>query len=181
MFISKKILDALTFASVKHCGQLRKGGNVPYINHPIKVAQILADFGESQETELIMAAILHDVIEDTDATPDEIEDLFGKQVRDLVMECTDDKSKNKAARKQEQIEYAPKASQLAKKLKLADKLCNVRDIRENPPNGWSINRKEEYLNWSEAVFNGLKGVNAELEQALIDEIQKSREALLKLA
>jgi len=180
MLISKKILDALAFAAEKHAGQLRKGGDVPYINHPIKVANILADNGESTETELIMAAILHDVIEDTDATPEELEILFGKKVKDLVMECTDDKTQNKASRKQAQIDKAPFASDLAKKLKLADKICNVVDIRISPPSGWSKQRKEQYLDWSDAVFCGLKGVSPKLEELLESELKISREALLKL-
>jgi len=180
MFNSKKILDALSFAAEKHCGQMRKGGKIPYINHPIKVAQILADNGESAETDLLIAAILHDVIEDTDATPEQLESMFGKDVCDLVMECTDDKTKNKAVRKQNQIDCAANASDLAKKLKLADKICNVRDIRERPPKGWSLKRKIAYLDWSEDVFEGLKGVNDQLENLLENEIQQCRVALFKM-
>jgi len=178
---NSKILSALRFASLKHKNQFRKGQQqIPFINHPIRVANLLAENGESEDTDLLTAAILHDAVEDTDTTFAEIETLFGKAVCELVIECTDDKSLLSYERKQKQIDYAPKASTRAKKLKLADKICNVIDIRENPPKGWATSRKLAYLSWAEAVFTGLKGTNAQLDKIFEKELELAKNAMVNL-
>src|SRR5262245_50485669 len=123
------ILRALCFAAEKHRHQRRKNaGADPYINHPIAVAELLWDVGQVRDTNLIVAALLHDTVEDTDAKPDEIEAPFGKEVLALVLEVTDDKSLPNPARKQQQVQHAPHLSQSAKQLKLADKISNIGDI-----------------------------------------------------
>jgi len=178
MVHNTKLLSALQFAAIKHKKQFRKGAKqTPFINHPIRVASLLAESGESGSTNLLVAAILHDVIEDTDTTAEEITNLFGKVICDLVLECTDNKDLPSWERKQRQISYAPKASVEAKKLKLADKICNIIDIREDPPLGWTVDRKLAYLQWSEAVYEGLKGVNTILEKRFELEITKTEQTL----
>ena len=166
------ILRALRFAAWKHRDQRRKGPKqLPYINHPIDLADLLWFEGRVRDPVVIAAAILHDTIEDTDATPDEIQREFGSEVLGLVLEVTDDRSLPKEVRKQLQVETAAKKSPRAKLLKLADKLCNVKDLVESPPADWSMKRRQEYLDWTEKVVLGMRGSNRELEE-LYDEVLK---------
>lgn len=175
---TSKLMLALSFASEKHKKQHRKGKEcIPYINHPIQVAQLLVDHQETK-VECLMAAILHDTLEDTATTEEELREQFGDEVCSLVLELSDDKYLSKEERKQKQIEYAPKASRGAKAIKLADKIANIRDIAISPPKGWSIERKIQYLDWSDAVVAGLRGVNADLEATYDREMSISRQCLL---
>lgn len=164
------ILKAIRFSAEKHNDQRRKDSkSSPYINHPIQVAETLYSVGGVNDEALLAAAILHDTIEDTDATPDEIRREFGNEILGLVLEVTDDKSLPKEVRKQLQISTAARKSPRAKLLKLADKICNARDIVNSPPADWSLKRRQEYLLWTEKVIQGARGSNRELE-ALYDEI-----------
>ena len=166
------ILKAMRFSAEKHNDQRRKDSkSSPYINHPIQVAERLYSVGGVRDAALLAAAILHDTIEDTDATPDEIQREFGSEVLGLVLEVTDDRSLPKEVRKQLQVETAAKKSPRAKLLKLADKLCNVKDLVESPPADWSMKRRQEYLDWTEKVVLGMRGSNRELEE-LYDEVLK---------
>jgi GTP diphosphokinase / guanosine-3',5'-bis(diphosphate) 3'-diphosphatase len=170
------ILKALDFAARRHRTQFRKGSEkVPYINHPIQVANLLVNEAGEKDPDLITAAILHDVIEDTVENVEERQELislmseiFNKMIISITLEVTDDKTLEKKERKQLQIDEASYKSVNAKKLKIADKIMNVRDIHDNPPSGWPLERIIEYLDWSEKVVAGLRGVNIHLEQ-LFDE------------
>ena len=158
------ILRAIRFAAEKHIDQRRKDSkSSPYINHPIQVAETLWTVGEIRDLNLLVASILHDTVEDTGTNPDEIRAEFGEDVLALVLEVTDDKSLPKQERKQLQVETAPHKTHSAKLLKLADKICNVRDILVTPPEDWSLERRQEYLLWTERVVAGLRGVNERLE------------------
>lgn len=160
------ILKALRFSAGKHNDQRRKDSrSSPYVNHPIQVAETLWRVGGVRDVTLLLAAILHDTIEDTTTTPEEIRAEFGDDVLALVLEVTDDKSLPKQVRKQLQIETAPHKSRDAKMLKLADKICNVEDIVYSPPSEWTLERIREYLLWTEKVVAGLRGVNVELEKS----------------
>jgi GTP diphosphokinase / guanosine-3',5'-bis(diphosphate) 3'-diphosphatase len=157
-------LTALNFAALKHRKQRRKDYEAtPYINHPIQVAQTLWQIGGVRDNVLIVAALLHDTLEDTDATSDEIERHFGAEVLALVQEVTDDNNLPKLERKRLQIESACHKSKRAKQLKLADKSCNVYDIIHSPPHTWTLKRSQAYLDWTEQVVAGLRGVNTALE------------------
>jgi (p)ppGpp synthase/HD superfamily hydrolase len=157
-------LQALRFASDKHRDQRRKDASrSPYINHPIAVADILYRTGGVRDINTLAAALLHDTIEDTDTTPEEIRTRFGQEVLDLVLEVTDDKSLPKARRKELQVENAPHKSTRARQIKIADKISNLTDIIYTPPADWSAQRIREYVDWSERVVNGLRGPNPELE------------------
>lgn len=159
------ILRAIKFAADKHRNQRRKDAEqTPYINHPIAVAETLASIGGVNDVDLLLAAILHDTVEDTDTTPEELEEQFGSAVRTLVAEVTDDKSLPKAERKRLQIENTPHKSDNAKQLKLADKLCNISDITFHSPSAWPLDRKLDYITWAEQVVAGCRGVNAKLER-----------------
>jgi guanosine-3',5'-bis(diphosphate) 3'-pyrophosphohydrolase len=174
------ILKAIRFAAEKHKGQKRKDTEAsPYINHPIQVTEILWSIGGVRDTTLLLAAILHDTIEDTNATPEEIKVNFGEEVLALVVEVTDDKSLPKEVRKQRQVETAPHKSQRARLLKIADKISNVQDIIRTPPKDWSLERRQEYVLWSQRVVAGLRGVNKKLESRY-DEILAEGKRLLEL-
>ena len=173
---TQNLLKALAFAADKHRFQKRKDeAGTPYINHPIHVALTLAEIGEETNQELLIAAILHDTIEDTETSPSEIADHFGNAVLNIVLEVTDDKSLPKEERKRLQVVHAAKKSELARKLKLADKICNVHDIIHHPPGRWTIERKLQYLSWAEDVLKGLKGSNQKLEIKLQELITNGRE------
>jgi len=158
------LIKALRFSADKHRYQRRKDqAQSPYINHPIEVAQLLWDVGGVRDINILLAALLHDTIEDTQTRPEEIRSIFGDEVLSLVLEVTDDKSLPKSERKRLQIENAPHKSIGAKLIKLADKSCNVRDLAGSPPKDWSLERRREYLLWTEQVVNGLRGTNMALE------------------
>ena len=158
------LLAALKFAAKKHRDQRRKDqGVTPYINHPIQVAETLWFQGNVRDMITIVGALLHDTLEDTNATAEEIRQQFGEQVLALVQEVTDDKSLPKLERKRLQIEHAPHQSARAKQVKLADKICNVTDIINSPPHNWSLKRCQEYIDWSKQVVAGLRGINPALE------------------
>ncbi|CAG8489308.1 12405_t:CDS:10 [Ambispora gerdemannii] len=166
-----KFIDTLDFSAKKHSFQRRKDPQqTPYINHPIGVAKILTDAG-IDDLATIQAAILHDTVEDTDTSFEELELHFGKEVRDLVEECTDDKSLPRLDRKRLQIESTPHKSNKAKAIKLADKLNNLRDLVRATPIGWSIQRVQEYFIWAKKVTDGIEGVNEKLE-AELDELYR---------
>ncbi|HUN22644.1 MAG TPA: HD domain-containing protein [Anaerolineales bacterium] len=164
--MDKTVFIALMFAAERHANQIRKGKTaLPYINHPIQVVATLVEIGDIQTPQILAAAFLHDVLEDTATTPAEIEVVFGKEILELVQECTDDKSLPKSERKRLQIVNAPHKSYGARLIKIADKFCNVRDVTRDPGIGWDIGRRREYLLWAIQVVNGLRGVNEALEQA----------------
>src|SRR5260370_36262727 len=123
------LLRATTFAAEKHKNQSRKNaGGTPYINHPVAVAELLAREGGVDDITVLVAAVLHDTIEDTQTSLEELKNLFGPEVAGVVAEVTDDKLRPKAERKRLQIEHAAEPSSRAKLVKLADKICNVRDV-----------------------------------------------------
>ncbi len=159
------LLKAVRFAADRHRDQRRKGEDAsPYINHPIEVAEVLARIGGVRDVAVLQAALLHDTIEDTTTTSDELEDEFGPRVRALVDEVTDDPALDRPARKRRQIETAPGLSDGAKQIRIADKICNIGDVVHAPPRGWSLERRQRYLEWTARVVHGCRGVNAALER-----------------
>lgn len=175
---SAHLLRALAFAAEKHCHQRRKDAAAsPYINHPIAVASLLASVGEVQNYEILMAAVLHDTLEDTLTTVAELQTEFGEEVCAWVQAVTDDKTLAKAVRKQAQIDHAPHLPPAAKLIKLADKICNVQDVSAHPPADWSLARRLDYLTWAEAVVAGCRGTNAALEAQFDRCIAQARQHL----
>jgi len=159
-----QLLQAIEFSAYKHRAQKRKDADAsPYINHPIAVASLLATVGGVTDLDVLIAAVLHDTLEDTETSPAELEERFGPEVRALVEEMTDDKRLPKTERKRLQIEHAPGNSAKAKLIKLADKIANVRDVTLTPPSDWSLERRVEYLDWTRDVTAGCRGVNPGLE------------------
>ncbi len=170
-----RFFKALSFAADKHRDQRRKDREAtPYINHPIEVATVLAVEGLIEDETLLIAAILHDTVEDTTATLADIEDLFGPDVSKLVADVSDDKNLPKDERKRLQIMHSATLGPNAKQLKIADKICNVRDIGVHPPDGWPQQRLEAYLDWAIAVVNGCRGVNPQLDTAFDQTVAEAR-------
>lgn len=157
---------ALAFAADRHRNQRRKDADAsPYINHPIALLNVLVIEGGISDIDVLAGALLHDTIEDTETTADELEAAFGPIIRRIVEEVTDDKSLPKAARKQAQIDHAPYLSDQARLVKLADKICNLRDVAETPPPDWSLERRQQYFDWARQVVDGLRGAHDQLEAA----------------
>ena len=171
------LLRAAHFAAFQHRQQRRKGAEAnPYINHPLHVASILANEVAIHDVDVLVAALLHDTVEDTDASIADIQEHFGDAVAKLVAEVSDDKSLPKKERKAAQIAHAPHVSRGAKLIKIADKASNVRDMYANPPK-WTHKRKVEYMDWAVKVVDGMRGAHPPLE-ALFDRIlEKARDAV----
>lgn len=162
------IFRALSFAADKHRDQRRKDDHgSPYINHPIALARVLCDEAGITDPLVLCAALLHDTVEDTDTTPAELKAAFGARICGVVLEVTDDKGLPKAERKRRQVAHAAGASREARLVKLADKICNLRDIDRNPPVGWDLARRQGYFDWARQVVDQLRGTDPRLE-ALFD-------------
>lgn len=160
------LLRALAFAADRHRFQRRKDADAsPYINHPIALADVLANEGGVTDMVTLAAAVLHDTVEDTLTTPAELEAAFGPAIAGVVDEVTDDRSLTKAERKAQQIARARTASPRAGLVKLADKICNLRDLAAAPPTGWDLARRQAYFDWAEQVVAGVRGRNAALDAA----------------
>ena len=173
------ILKAALFAANKHSNQRRKDREAsPYINHPLQVANIIFEIGGVDDPEILTSALLHDTLEDTSTTPEEIEKLFGTRVRKIVEEVTDDKSLPYNERKRRQILHASELSVGATLIKLADKISNVLDVTISPPRFWTNSRRREYLDWAEEVVNNLTKCNEHLENYFRKVLRQGREEIL---
>ncbi|MHC1729438.1 MAG: HD domain-containing protein [Syntrophobacteraceae bacterium] len=172
-------ITALRFSAEKHRNQRRKDAEkTPYLNHPVEVADVLWRIGGVRDMPVLTAALLHDVIEDTDSQPHEVESLFGSVVCSLVLEVTDDKSLGKSRRKELQVLHAPSLSMGAKLIKIADKICNVRDITRSPPSGWPAQRRIEYLLWAESVVDALGACSKELEEHFREVLSEGKQEII---
>lgn len=169
-----ELLHAIRFAAEAHRDDRRKGAvAAPYINHPIAVAEQLASAGFAQDTALLMAAVLHDVVEDTDTTETELAATFGPRVAGIVMEVTDDKGLRRRERREAVVHHIARRSREARLVKLSDLIANVYDVIHHPPH-WSCEQKAEYLDWCEDVVRALQGTHGRLERRLHDLIAQAR-------
>ncbi len=158
------VVEALAFAAERHRDQRRKDpARTPYINHPIALVRLLYLEARIQDPLVLCAALLHDTVEDTGTTCEEIEARFGLAIRDVVMEVTDDKRLPKVERKRLQVIHAAGASEPARLVKLADKICNLRDVAASPPLGWDLERQQAYFDWAREVVERMRGTHAGLE------------------
>ena len=171
-----RIAQAFDFACRKHATQRRKGeSEEPYVNHLAEVAKLVAESTGGEDVNLVIAALLHDTIEDQDVKREKIAALFGDDVASLVVEVTDNKQIDKADRKRLQVEHAAHISKRAQILKIADKTSNLRSIQfSSPP--WSVERKHRYFAWAKAVVDQARGTNAALEAAFDKEYEQAIEA-----
>lgn len=173
-----RLSQAYYFAAEKHKNQRRKGEDAePYINHPAHVAHILA--AANADIDVVIAGILHDTVEDTETSYDELVEVFGQKIADIVMEVSDDKNLPKQERKKLQITKMAKKSAEAKKVKLADKISNLEAMSKSPPAGWAYDRKKEYFEWARSVINNGRGTCEILEKRFDDVYQEGIEFLQK--
>lgn len=164
-----RFIQAVDFAAGKHRNQRRKDEEAsPYINHPIALTRVLKVEAGVADLDVLSAALLHDTIEDTETTYEELEREFGRRIASIVAEVTDDKALPKDERKRLQVEHAAHISREAKLVKLADKICNVRDMLDAPPAHWGLARRQEYFDWAKEVVDRLRGVHPRLEQLFDD-------------
>ena len=172
------VLRAAEFAAHKHRNQRRKGATQrPYIGHCIEVARLVADVGKVDDANVLAAALLHDTVEDTDTTREELRELFGAVIDDLVAEVTDDKTLDSKVRKDAQVTHAPHLTDGAKVIKLADKISNVREIGVDPPEIWTIERRQEYFAWAARVVAAIGSINPELERLFASTLETSTRIL----
>ena len=170
------LIRAAVFAANKHRDQRRKDAAAsPYINHPLALADVLANEGGVEDVTVLCAALLHDTIEDTETAADELQREFGSEITKIVLEVTDDKSLPKDERKRLQIEHASHVSYGARLVKLADKICNLRDMLASPPADWPPERKRQYFDWARQVVDQVRGTNAGLEAAFDREYARAME------
>jgi (p)ppGpp synthase/HD superfamily hydrolase len=168
----KTLMNAAYFAAGKHARQRRKGlAAEPYINHLLEVAALVASATAAPDVTVIVAALLHDCIEDGGVTQQEIAEKFGDEVAAVVAEVTDDKSLSKEERKRLQVANAPHKSSRAALVKLADKISNLRAILDSPPADWSDERRAQYFVWAKEVADGLPSPNP-LLKAAFDALQE---------
>jgi len=170
-----KILHAANFAAKKHSGQKRKNSE-PYINHPIEVAFLLTVYGETDDAEIIAAALLHDVFEHCGVSYKEISLNFGKEIAGLVLELSDDKSLPEDERRKMQTIAARSLSKNAKIIRLADKISNLNELITLPlaENRSALSR---YADWVEEILPALSGICGQLESALIKTLEEARRKL----
>jgi guanosine-3',5'-bis(diphosphate) 3'-pyrophosphohydrolase len=180
MICLKDFIFAYTFAAEKHKGQFRKGNlKIPFVNHPIEVANLLAQALGTNDLVLLTAAVLHDILEDTNTDPSEIKTAFGGEILSVIQEVTDDMSLKKSIRKAKQVENAHRLSERAKLIRIADKICNIQDIVKAKYH-WTNVQKIEYINWSIQVVEHCKGINKHLDKSFIDAVDLSSAALRNL-
>ena len=160
------ILKAASFAAEKHKQQWRKDlDGSPYINHPLAVAAFLTEVGGVSDAHVICAALLHDTIEDTQTTVDELISQFGDAIARMVLEVSDDPAWPKAERKALQLAKTRTLSHEAHLIKLADKWCNVRDIMHTAPVCWNDAQQAEYVHWAAQVVDVARPANAAMALA----------------
>ena len=164
------VVRALHYAAQQHSTQRRKDAAAsPYINHPVGLLYVLAVEAGITNTVVLAAAALHDTIEDTTTTADDLRRLFGNQITEIVLEVTDDKRLDKNERKRLQVAHAHKKSAEAAMVKFADKICNLRDMASSPPASWSIERRRDYFDWAKSVVDGLpNGTGRQTLQSIFD-------------
>lgn len=164
-----RLARAYRFAAQAHVNEKRKGERQePYVNHLVEVAELVAGATDGADIDLIIAALMHDTVEDTEVTPADLTREFGPRVAALVAEVTDDKGLPQAERKRLQVEHAPHLSRDAQIIKLADKTSNVRDIAASPPKGWTPERRADYVDWARQVVDICRPASPRLA-ALFDE------------
>jgi len=173
----KEIFESLNFAAYKHRFQKRKGLKpIPYINHPIGVAKHLIEHLHDPSIDILQAAILHDTLEDTNTTFEELKQNFGHMVAEIVKELTDDMSLPYAKRKQVQVEKANYLSYEAGCIKIADKHCNINDVLYSRI-GWMRQRKIQYIKWAQQVVGEISNKNPELEKSFNEIVAHAGEVL----
>lgn len=166
---SEVLFDAVLFAAERHEGQTRKGDRTPYLVHPLRVARILWEEGGIRSANILAAAILHDTVEDTETTLDEIAERFGPRIAETVREVSDDQSLPASEKKRMQVVHAPTMSHDAQLVKMADRIDNLRDMATTD---WSNEKKATYRYWGRELGAALAGAHPVLEHLLAEVAQQ---------
>jgi (p)ppGpp synthase/HD superfamily hydrolase len=175
------VSHAANFAARKHVNQRRKGASQePYINHLAEVASLLATTAAEPDAHLVAAGWLHDTLEDTRTTKEELEKEFGRLVTDIVVEVTVDKSLPEEVRERLLIETTASKSRDARLLRLADTTSNLGAIALSPPVGWDAARIAVYITLAEDVVAPCRGLNAALEKAFDTAVAAARAKILAI-
>jgi (p)ppGpp synthase/HD superfamily hydrolase len=172
------VMRAADAAARWHVYQRRKGiAQEPYINHLLEVASLVAEATSGTDPNVVIAALLHDAIEDQGVTPEMLVSEFGQHVAEIVLEVSDDKALPKGERKRRQVENSGKKSHKAKLIKLADKTSNLRAIAVSPAADWSVERRLEYVAWAREVVAGLRGASPWLEEQFDEAAERAVQSL----
>ena len=174
----RMVSEAALFAAQRHSGTARKGrGNEPYVNHLAEVANLVSEASGGADAELVAAGWLHDTIEDTETTREELAERFSVRVAALVVEVSDDMGLPEGERRRLQIVAAPHKSPDAKLIKIADKISNIRGrIAPDPSEGERADLAD-YVGWAEQVVSGCRGGNAWLDRTFDETVTKARSTL----
>ncbi|HEC60508.1 hypothetical protein LCGC14_0950780 [marine sediment metagenome] len=145
---TSQLIEAFLFAAQAHKEQRRKGnGGAPYINHLIEVVSLLSSTAKVDDTDILIAAALHDILEDTPITVTEITKRYGSNVLSYVQAVSDDKALTLIERRAKQLKSMNESSDPIKYIKLADHCSNIASL---PPT-WDKQRLKEYIGWSQSV------------------------------
>ncbi len=165
------VFDALIFGAEKHKAQVRSNlKKTPYIIHPIEVADFVMRIGKVYDKNVLSAALLHDVMDETGTTYEEIENRYGKIVSQYVQEMTVKKELTLKEQKKYQIIQAFHQTPSVAVIKLSDKLSNLKTLAQTPPASWSRDRIDQYFQWAQSVIENLPEANSFLKQAVKDVI-----------
>ncbi len=164
---------ALKFAAYRHRFSKTKNEE-PYINHLISVSSLLYDTGAVHNTEVLTAALLHDILEKTNTKTAELEGAFGQKITSIVVELTDSGSESEKEKWEHQLKKIDMLSWEAKVIKLADKIENVSSIISSPPKGWDMDRRIVYIEWTEKIIHALQGTNLQLESYFEQLLEKQK-------
>jgi guanosine-3',5'-bis(diphosphate) 3'-pyrophosphohydrolase len=168
------VLDALFFAAKAHKDQRRKSSGEPYVNHLIEVAQLLASLADVQDQTTLQSAVLHDSVEDTVITGNELQERYGSEVLKLVLQLSDDKSQPKDVRKALTVDKIGSKDPRAQCIKIADLISNLRSL----PDDWPTERQKQYLDWAKAVRNNISvQVPHKLDAMFLQTIEDAGEKL----
>ena len=167
----EKLIKAIHFATIAHGNQQRKDKlKTPFINHPIEVMRLLSSAGVT-DIDTLCAAVLHDTIEHTSATYEQLKDEFGIGVADIVNECSDNITLPRTTRKKEQVSHSNCISIPAKLVRAADKLSNIMNLDSILPTNWAKEEIDGYFVWSYAVWLNIRGCNKYLDRRLHDHFE----------
>ena len=173
----RRLTRALAFAAEAHRNHRRKGASQePYINHLIEVADLVASV-EDGDVDVLIAALLHDVLEDTGTGYDELAAAFGERVARIVKENSDDMTLPKPERQRVRLAGIGKKSREARLVKFADTISNLRAFAVSPPAGWSNDRRLGYLDSCRNLMDAGRGSNTKIERIFDDTAKAVEQAI----
>src|SRR5215510_6061591 len=174
----RQLTKALLFAAEAHRNHRRKGASQePYINHLIEVLDLVASV-DGGDMDVLVAALLHDVLEDTLTGNEELVGMFGEGVARIVQENSDDMTLPKPERRRARLASRSKKSREARLVKFADIISSLRAISVSPPAGWSNDHRLGYLQSCRNLADAGRGSNSEIEK-VFDDTAKAVEQTIK--